>query len=260
MSAVMGILIFFLGLVIGSFLNCLVYRLNEDKHGLKSLFGRSYCPKCKKQLLWIDNIPLFSFIFLKGKCRWCHTPISIHYPLIELTTAVLSLIVYYFSISVQIYNLQFIIYNLLITWALIAIFLSDLRYRTIPDQIVYPAMAVSLIYLIANGQCPPCREAGIMILSGLGAAAFFFLLVLLTRFRGMGLGDVKLAGLMGLFLGFPKVVVALYLAFLTGATLGVILILLGKKKFKSQISFGPFLVLATFIAWFWGDKIWHLIL
>jgi len=148
-------------------------------------------------------------------------------------------------------------FYLLITWALIAIFLSDLKYRTIPDQIVYPAMALVII-LHLRGVSPPSAgplHLGGVLLSGLGAALFFGLLVLVTRGKGMGLGDVKLAGLMGLFLGFPQIVVALYLAFLTGATVGVILILLGKKKFRSQISFGPFLVVVTFIAWFWGEKI-----
>jgi prepilin signal peptidase PulO-like enzyme (type II secretory pathway) len=258
MSAVIGILLFLLGLAFGSFLNCLVYRINREDNLRGLLKGRSYCPRCKKQLLWFDNIPLLSFIFLKGRCRWCHSPIGVHYPLVELTTGIITLVVYQFSTiyTNQIYNLQFTIYNLLIAYALVAIFISDLQYRTIPDQITYPAILISLIFLIS--QYPSILISN--LLSGLGAAGFFFLLVLLTRFRGMGLGDVKLAGLMGLFLGFPKVVVALYLAFLTGATAGVILILLGKKKFKSQISFGPFLVLATLITWFWGEKIWHLFL
>jgi len=265
LSPIIMIFLFVCGLLIGSFLNCLVYRVNEEDSLKGLLKGRSYCPKCKKQLLWFDNIPLLSFIFLKGKCRWCHSPIGVHYPLVELTTGIITLVVYQFSTiyTNQIYNLpaspaggQFTIYNLLITYALVAVFLSDLQYRTIPDQIAYPAILISLIFLIF--QYPSILISN--LLSGLVAAGFFFLLVLLTRFRGMGLGDVKLAGLMGLFLGFPRVVVALYLAFLTGATLGVILILLGKKKFKSQISFGPFLVLATFITWFWGEKIWHLFL
>ena len=256
----MKFLVFIFGLLIGSFLNCLVYRLNENEFGLKSLFGRSYCPKCKRNLCWFDNIPLFSFLFLKGKCRWCHSPIGWNYPLVELATGLLSLIIYRFAITNQISNFQFpisnLIYNLLIAYALVAIFISDLQYRTIPDQIIYPTILISLIFLIF--QYPSILISN--LLSGLGAAGFFFLLVLLTHFKGMGLGDVKLAGLMGLFLDFPKVIVALYLAFLTGATAGVILILLGKKKFKSQISFGPFLVLATFITWFWGEKIWHLFL
>jgi len=246
------IFLFVCGLLIGSFVNCLVYRVNKE-NSLKGLLkGRSYCPKCKKQLLWFDNIPLLSFIFLKGKCRFCHSTISWHYPLMELATGVITVVIYRLTWG----SMPNLIFNLFMAYAFLAIFLSDLQYRIIPDQITYPAILISLIFLIS--QYPSILISN--LLSGLVAAGFFFLLVLLTRFRGMGLGDVKLVGLMGLFLGFPKVIIALYLAFLTGATLGVILILLGKKKFKSQISFGPFLVLATLITWFWGEKIWHLFL
>jgi prepilin signal peptidase PulO-like enzyme (type II secretory pathway) len=248
------VFLFVLGICLGSFLNCLVYRLNCN---LSLFWGRSFCPKCRKKLPWYDNIPLLSFIFLKGKCRWCHSPIGIHYPLVELTTGLMTLLIFYqfflrsgIPPSGTIFNF---VYILLITYALIGIFLSDLQYRTIPDQIIYPALVVVMIWIIINSQW-------INILTGIAGAAFFFLLVLLTRFRGMGLGDVKLAGLMGLFLGYPQITVALYLAFLTGATVGVILILRGKKRFKSEISFGPFLVLATFIAWFWGEKIWQIFL
>ena len=133
------------------------------------------------------------------------------------------------------------------------IFLSDLLYRTIPDQIVYPVIAIALLWLIINQQW-------LSILSGLGAALFFLFLVLLTRWQGMGLGDVKMAGLMGLILGFPSIIVALYLAFLTGALVGVILILMKRKKLRSEIAFGPFLVLSTLIALFWGEKIWYFFL
>lgn len=245
----MNFLIFILGLLLGSFLNCLVYRLNEARDWRNFFFGRSYCPKCKKNLRWFDNLPLFSFLFLKGRCRWCRSPISWQYPLVELTTGILSVIVYYLSVG-SIVNL---IFNLIIVYALIGIFLSDLLYRTIPDQIVYSALAIALLWLIVNQQW-------LSILSGLGAALFFLLLVLLTRWQGMGLGDVKLAGLMGLILGFPKIIVALYLAFLTGALVGVILILTKRKRWKSEIPFGPFLVLATFIAFFWGEKIWYFFL
>lgn len=245
----MGSLIFIFGLLIGSFLDCLVYRLNETRDWGKIFFGRSYCPKCKKSLFWFDNIPLLSFIFLRGRCRWCHTPIPWHYPLAELATGILSLVVYYFFVGSTV-NL---IFNLIIIYALIGIFLSDFQYRTIPYQIVYPAIVLALIWQIANNQW-------LAFFSGLGAAAFFYFLVLVTRYKAMGLGDVKLAGLMGLFLGFPKIVVALYLAFLTGALVGVILVLTKRKRWKSEIPFGPFLVLATFIALFWGEKIWYFFL
>ncbi len=245
----MGFLIFIFGLLVGSFLNCLVYRLNEARNWRKFFFGRSYCPKCKKSLYWFDNIPLLSFLFLKGRCRWCHTHISWHYPLIELASGLLSFIVYYFFIG-SIVNL---IFNLIIIYAFIAIFLSDLQYRTIPDQIVYPAIILALIWQIVNNQW-------LALFSGLGTAAFFYLLVLITHYKAMGLGDVKLVGLMGLILGFPKIIVALYLAFLTGALVGVILVLIKKKKLKSEIAFGPFLILASLIALFWGEKIWRFFL
>ena len=236
MFALIWVLIFFLGLAVGSFVNCLVYRLNT---GRQSLWGRSFCDYCQHKLPWYDNLPLLSFLLLRGKCRWCHSPIGVHYPLVELLTGILFVWIYLWVKSWSGNTLSFYIsisLYLYISASFIALFLSDLQYRTIPDQITYPAILISLIFLIF--QYPSILISN--LLSGLGAAGFFFLLVLLTRFRGMGLGDVKLAGLMGLFLGFPKVIVALYLAFLTGATAGVILILLGKKKFKSQISFGHF--------------------
>jgi prepilin signal peptidase PulO-like enzyme (type II secretory pathway) len=256
------IFLFVLGLIFGSFLNCLVYRVNEESSLKGFLKGRSYCPKCKKHLLWFDNIPLLSFFFLKGKCRWCHSSIGWHYPLVELSTAILSVVVYIFYINrypVAINSLSSITslaYFLFITYVLIALFLSDVLYQTIPDQITYPVILITLIFLIF--QSPHLLISN--LLSGISVAFFFFLLVLLTRWQGMGLGDVKLAGLMGLFLGFPQIIVALYSAFLTGAILGVILILLGRKRFKSQIAFGPFLITSTFIAWFWGEKIWQLFL
>lgn len=256
------IFLFVLGLIFGSFLNCLVYRVNEESSLKGFLKGRSYCPKCKKHLLWFDNIPLLSFFFLKGKCRWCHSSIGWHYPLVELSTAILSVVVYIFYINrypvaiTSLSSITSLAYFLFITYVLIALFLSDVRYQTIPDQITYPAILITLIFLIF--QSPHLLISN--LLSGIGATFFFFLLVLLTRWQGMGLGDVKLAGLMGLFLGFPQIIVALYSAFLTGAILGVILILLGRKRFKSQIAFGPFLITSTFITWFWGEKIWQLFL
>ncbi len=240
-------LVFILGLAVASFINCFVYRLNETNNLKGVLTGRSYCPQCKKKLKWYDNVPLVSFALLKGHCRYCKKSISIHYPLVELAAGLLSVVIYLSFKD----NLQLLILNLLVTYVLIAIFVSDLRYSTIPDHLVYPAIFFLLLYLLIKSQW-------YTIFSGIGVGLFFYFLVLITRHKGMGLGDVKLGLLMGLFLGFPKVVVALYLAFLTGAILGVILVLTKKKRFKSQIPFGPFLVLATFVSLFWGEKIWQL--
>jgi len=236
-------LIFAGGVCVGSFLNCLVYRLNK-RGGKGLLWGRSFCPHCQHQLSWYDNIPLLSFIILQGRCRYCHQPISFHYPLVELATGILTLIVFACYNHGLIFNTLSL---LLIFYALVAIFLSDFFYQTIPDEIVLPAMVLAII---GHFQVQ-------FLLSGIIAAAFFLFLVLITKGKGMGMGDVKLAAFMGFFLGYPKIVVALYLAFLTGALLSVILILLKKKRFGEEIAFGPFLVAATIISLFFGEKIWQ---
>jgi prepilin signal peptidase PulO-like enzyme (type II secretory pathway) len=238
--------IFILGLCVGSFLNVLIYRLPRSLSPLK---GRSFCPKCKKKIFWYDNIPLLSFILLKGRCRFCHSPIGWQYPLVELITGILTLFVTYYSLVILHLPLLITIYHLLITFILIVIFFTDLLHQIIPDQVVYPAILISLLFAI---RYPPYA-----IPASLGTGAFFLLLHFITRGKGMGLGDVKLAGLMGLVLGFPKIVIALYLAFLTGALVGVILILLGRKRLGDHLAFGPFLAGATWISLFWGEIIWR---
>jgi leader peptidase (prepilin peptidase)/N-methyltransferase len=243
----MNFFIFLFGLLVGSFLNCLVYRLNQEDNLKSFLKGRSYCPKCRRTLAWFDNLPLLSFCLLKGRCRQCHSSISFQYPLSELFTGIFSLLVW--RLSGQAITFGFF-FNLFFLYVLIAIFLSDLNYRTIPDQITYPALTISLFFILFD-------KAYLNILTGLVSAGFFLVLFLITKQKGIGFGDMKLAGLMGLVLGFPKTIVAFYLAFLTGACLGAILVLIKKKKFKSEISFGPFLAVATFIALFWGERIWQ---
>ncbi len=236
--------IFITGIVFGSFLNVLIYRL---PHNLP-LTGRSFCPKCKKKISWQDNIPLLSFVLLGGKCRSCRSPISWQYPLVELATGVLFVLTVIFLAKD---NLSSIIYHLSILSVLIVVFFTDLKYGIIPDKITYPAIIISLIYIILNTQYLILNTS----LSALGAAVFLAFLHLITRGRGMGLGDVKLAFLMGLLLGFPKIIVAFYLAFLTGAAVSLILVLIGKKKFGQTIPFGPFLVAGTLIAMFLGELI-----
>lgn len=247
-------LVFLLGLSVGSFLNSLVYRLNKK---ISPLFDRSFCPSCRHILTWYDLVPLISFAFQKGRCRYCHSPISWQYPLVELATGILTLFAIGYSLFALQNNLLITSYYLLITYALIVIFISDLRYQTIPDKVVYPTMGLAILFHL-RGVSPPSAgplHLGGVLLTGLATAGFFGALVLITQGKGMGMGDVKLAALMGLVLGFPKIVVALYLAFLTGAMVGVILVLTGKKRFGEHIPFGPFLTTATWISLFWGEKI-----
>jgi leader peptidase (prepilin peptidase) / N-methyltransferase len=262
------ILIFLLGSFIGSFLNVLADRLPRNESVVK---GRSHCEKCKKELAWYDLIPLLSFIFLKGKCRYCHTRLSAYYPIVEFITGVMFVITAIFVFSgfkFSIFNSQFpinsqllnfqllisLIYYLFIVSCLVVVFFTDLKYGIIPDKILFPATIISFLYLILNTKYLILPY----LFSALGACLFFLLLFLITRGKGMGFGDVKFAFLMGLILGFPNIVISLYIAFLTGAIIGIILIVWRKKRmFGTAIPFGPFLVLGTFLALFWGNVIFQ---
>ena len=239
---IMMILIFIFGLVVGSFLNCLIYRLEVGEGFLK---GRSFCPYCRHILSWQDLIPLLSFLILRGKCRYCQKSISWQYPLVEIATGLLFL---------SIFNFQFSIFNLIIACFLIIIFVYDLKHYIIPDKIIYPAIVIVLIYNFLRSDLLGRSD---LLLSAFGAATFFLAIVLVSRGKWMGIGDIKLAFLMGLFLGFPNILVALFLAFSIGAIIGLGLIVSGKKTLKSEVPFGPFLVTGTFIALFFGGQIIH---
>lgn len=247
------ILIFIFGLFIGSFLNVLADRLPRGESVIK---GRSHCEKCRKELVWFDLIPLFSFVFLKGICRYCRTRLSLYYPIIELTTGIMFVLAFFYA-GFRIYDLGFmisLIYYLFIVSSLIVVFFADLRYGIIPDKIVFPTVLVSFLYLALNTKYLILPH----LFSAVGAGLFFLLLFLITKGKGMGFGDVKFAFLMGLVLGFPNIIVSLYIAFLTGAVVGCILIVWKRKRLKgTSIPFGPFLVLGTFSAIFWGEFIFQ---
>ncbi len=238
------LLLFLLGLCIGSFLNVLIYRLPKNE----SLFGRSYCDNCKKKLSWLELIPLLSYAFLSGRCKGCKKKIDPVIPLVELTTAL-----FFASLLFKFPILNFdgvilLIYYLFIFSCFIAIFFIDLKKGIIPDKIIYPAIILTLVYSFLN------QLVIENILSGMGASLFFLILFLITKGKGMGFGDVKLAFLLGLFLGFPAIVFGLYLAFLTGGISSLILILWGKKKWRGDsIAFGPFLILGAIFAFFFRD-------
>lgn len=260
-------MIFLTGLVVGSFLNSVIYRLHEGKSFLR---GRSYCPHCKHKLSWQDLIPLFSFLILKGRCRYCHQKISLQYPLVELATGILFVLLFYYTT----YDIRYTIYNLIISCFLVIIFVYDLKYYIIPDKIIYPAIGITFLYRLFEtlkfGNLDLIRnwklEIGNLqpLLNSLGAAflasAFFLAIVLVSHAKWMGMGDFKLAFFMGLFLGFPNILVALFLSFFIGAIIGIALIISGKRSLKSEIPFGPFLVTGTFLALFWTKQIinWYL--
>lgn len=233
------LLIFILGLLVGSFLNSVIYRLQT---GESILFTRSHCPKCGEILKWFDLIPVFSFIFQPGRCRYCGQKISWQYPAVEIATGLLFLLI----LNSQFSMLQ--VYYIIITCFLIVIFVYDFKHYIIPDKVIYPALLLATGYwLLVPG------FSYSTLLSALGAGGFFLSLVLISRGKWMGLGDVKLAVLMGLVLGWPNILLALFLAFISGALIGLFLILAKKKTWQSQIPFGPFLSAATLATLLFGD-------
>jgi leader peptidase (prepilin peptidase) / N-methyltransferase len=244
---VLGFLVFLFGVSVGSFLNCLIYRLSVDEIPK----GRSYCPKCKHTLSYKDLIPVFSYLFLLGKCRYCKKKISLEYPLVEILTGISFLGIFLFTgVSAE------LPYLLIVAFFLILIFIYDLKHYIIPDFSTFSLVGVSFAYLLYNSFLE--NNFSLLyggLLSALFVFFFFFSLFYFTKGKGMGFGDVKFVIFMGLFLGFPKILVGLFLSFFFGAIIGIGLILLKRKKMKSQLPFAPFLIVGTLIAYFYGERI-----
>ncbi len=249
------IIIFFLGLSVGSFLNCVIYRLEKKENFLT---GHSYCPRCRHKLFWQDLIPILSFLEHKGKCRYCQKPISLQSPLVELTTGIIFVFLFYINFP----NILLSVYYFLIFSFLIIIFVYDLKYYIIPDEIIFSAIGTAFLYDIFSSLFI-LRTLNLIfntLCSAFGASAFFLIIFLISKGRWLGFGDVKLAFFMGLFLGFPNILIALFLAFFIGAIIGIELIFIKKKTLRSEVPFGPFLVTGTFLALFLGNQIinWYL--
>jgi prepilin signal peptidase PulO-like enzyme (type II secretory pathway) len=262
-----NLFVFLLGLCIGSFLNCFIYRLEKNK-GLK---GRSFCPHCKHTLNWKDLFPVFSFLFLSGRCRYCRKNISWQYPLVESATAVIFLLIFNLQFPLNsaelqravssgyIFNFLNLAFLFYIASSLILIFIYDLKHFIIPDKVLFPAIVVALIYDLLSLYQTPYVFINYFI-AILVSSGFFFLIFFVSGGKWMGFGDVKLCILLGLLLGLQNILLALFLAFFFGAIIGVILMVIYKKGLKSEIPFGPFLIVGTFTAMFWGKTIiqWYL--
>ena len=254
------VLVFLLGLAVGSFLNVVVYRL---LHGESPFRGRSKCPHCGKKIAWYDNAPLISFVLLRGRCRHCQRKISWQYPVLELLTGLL--FVWWYSVGRFFFRLTQTPYKTIqpVFWLIVGLELASLAvadgfYGVLPDVFTLSLAAIAFLYRLALTVAGIMRPIDFLLLlaSGAGAALFFAGLVWVTRGKGMGWGDVKLALALGLVLGWPKIVVAMIVAFLTGASMGIILILRRKKRFGQTIPFGPFMVGGTVVALLWGEQLW----
>lgn len=247
-------ILFLLGLTVGSFLNVLADRLPRRE---SVVWGRSHCESCQHPLAWYDLVPVISCLLLRGRCRYCHHSYSVQYLLAEVGTGLMFVFLsLFFPMStISAYALRVIICS-----CLLVIVLADLRYHVIPDEMVITLFIITLLSAFVLPMFAGPLVAEPSALSRLGTmgllVAIFGGLVLITRGKGMGIGDVKYAAWMGLFLGFARGMVAFYLAFLTGAAVSVILIIWKKKSLKSAVAFGPFLVFGTLVAWWYGDSVW----
>ncbi|MCX6810204.1 MAG: prepilin peptidase [Candidatus Berkelbacteria bacterium] len=245
---IFNIIFGFFGLLVGSFLNVLIFRFPEMK-GLIS--GRSYCPKCKKNIAAYDLIPVIGYIILRGKCRNCQKKISLQYPIVELATGVL-----FFLLAITIgINYQLIIY-LLIACVSLLIFVYDAKYLEIPEVFSW----LLLIFVIISSFLNPHFLVQDFLLGGLIGGGILGIMVGISNEKMMGSGDIKIGLAFGFLLGIYRSILFLFLSFIIGAIAGLVLMASRKKKMKSEIAFAPFLILAAIISIVWGNQIVNLYL
>ncbi|MBP1697079.1 MAG: type 4 prepilin peptidase 1, Aspartic peptidase, family [Deltaproteobacteria bacterium] len=242
------------GAMIGSCLNVFICRLPKEE---SIITPGSHCPQCSKPIRWYDNIPLVSFLLLRGKCRNCHRSISVQYPLVEGITALLSLLLFIrFGPS-----LNYVIYFAFVA-ALVVITVIDLHHQIIPDMISLPGIGVGLL---ASWILPGTSVVKALLGLLLGGGSLFLVATVyewLFKREGMGGGDVKLLAMIGAFLGWKAVILTILLSSLIGSIVGIAVILWKGRDFKYAIPFGPFLSLGAVIALFYGENLilWYLTL
>jgi leader peptidase (prepilin peptidase)/N-methyltransferase len=246
-----GIFVLLLGLIIGSFSNVCIYRIPRNESLIRP---GSHCPKCNQPIKFYDNIPLVSFIILKGKCRYCKEKISWQYPLVEFLTAVLYLLLFLR------YGLQLVTFvYMFFCSALIIITFIDLKENIIPDVLSLPLLLLGFLMSFFLKNLSPINSL-LGILAGGGVLLLVAILgSFLFKKEAMGGGDIKLAAMVGAFLGWRLTLLSLFLSFFTGAIIGIVILIKNKGE-SDPIPFGPFIALGTIIALFFGNSIinWYL--
>lgn len=242
------IFIFIFGLLIGSFLNVVIIRMNTGRTIVR---GRSKCDRCSRELKWYELIPVFSFLTLGGKCRTCKTPISFQHPIVELVTAIIFSTLYALIVLPNFFSpyawLSFV-GALCAASFLIVIFAYDLRHKIIPDEAMYPLLLLSIIAALWRHVVDGVSIQHALVY-GIAVAVPLFLFWGLSKGRLMGFGDVKLALSFGWLVGASVAAAAIVIAFLMGGIVGLFLLALSKKyKLKSEIPFAPFMIAGLFIA------------
>ena len=250
-------LIFTLGACLGSFANVCIYRLPKNK---QIISGRSFCPKCKKKIIWYDNLPLISFLFLNGKCRKCNKVISPRYFIVELITGFIFLLIYLTSD-----NLSSIIFLFILSLIFVVIFFIDLENFIIPDGLNFSVMALGLLKnFIPNFNTSLIHEINQSIIGGIvGYLSIWLIIFLYKTFKkidGMGLGDAKLMAGIGLLFGWQSIPFVLFVSSILGLIFVVPSLIKKQKTMRTEIPFGPFIIVACLIYFTYGDFLYSLIL
>ena len=240
--------VFITGLAFGSFTNVLIYRIPLS---LSVLFSRSHCPVCKHRIAWYDNIPILSFIVLRGKCRYCKSPISIRYPVVELIVALIVSALYLrFGISSK------FLFLFLSTPILVALFFIDIEHHRLPDKLTFPFAFIGLVFNLMNGML---IESITGLMGGLLTGIIIYALSKWVYGReAFGFGDVKFLGSIGVWVGFANVFVIIFL----GAVIGVLLSIgtvIKTKSLRIEVPFGPFLISAFYLTMFLHIDLWSFI-
>lgn len=266
-------IIFILGLLIGSFLNVVIYRLpvmmerswksecrlileidteeaSETESKFNLAFPTSHCPHCKAEVKPWQNIPVFSFLLLKGRCHACQQPISIRYPAIELVTAVISgVVAWHFGPTPSMWL------ALLLSWALIALTMIDFDHKLLPDQITLPILWLGLIANSFNMFCTLPDAVWGAVAGYLTLWSVYWLFKLLTGKEGMGFGDFKLLAALGAWFGWQALPMIILLSSLVGAVLGTLFLIFSRQGRNTAIPFGPYLAGAGWISLIWGQDL-----
>jgi len=260
-----------LGLLVGSFLNVIIFRLpkmmqNDWRNQCQALlepektpptnkpfnllFPASRCPHCEHKIRPWENIPLLSYLMLRGKCSNCATPISIRYPVIELITGILTAVVaWHFGFGAQ------ALAAMLLSWALIALTMIDFDHQLLPDTITLPLLWLGLLLSLSNLFVDSHTSLIGAAAGYLSLWSIFWLFKLLTGKEGMGYGDFKLLALLGAWMGWQMLPVIILLSSLVGAVVGITLILARGRDRNIPIPFGPYLAAAGWLALIWGHEI-----
>jgi len=259
---------FFLGLCFGSFANVLIFRIKNIKDKKSIFFTRSFCPKCKTKLGVFDLIPFFSWFFLCAKCRYCKKSISSQYPIVELIMGIVfSFVFYFYTINEK--TTAFLVFALFLSFVLVVISVYDILYFEIMDEIILPyILIVFLLILIAQFSDKMLFLPSVLFsfYGFLIPTAFFMTQIIISNGKWIGGGDLRMGVLMGIILGPMKTIVALFLSYLLGSIISIIILTFIKFKsssvsvnlkelFKTKIPFLPFLSVGTFFSFFYSEEI-----